>query len=89
MKTLILCKKKSKSSVFEYQVLDDNGKVIATRKSRKEYVACYVVKVNDSKFAAPYFFSRMDLIGKGDSRYFTTSPNAYGIAYLKTENEEV
>ena len=77
MKTLELRKviPSNKQSAFTYQVIED-GNVIATRKSNRDYIACYVCKIGNSVFT-PYFFSRLDLIGKGDSRKVTQWKNFY------------
>ncbi len=97
MKTLELKKIESnrKASKYTYQVIED-GKVLAERKSNREYAACYVEKYTEGSdyytkktftpenphFTTPYFFGRMDLIGKGDSS--KRSPNSfYAIAILK------
>lgn len=63
----------SANGKYTYQVIED-GKVIATRKSNRNYIACYVTMFttnNEIQFATPYFFSRMDLVGKGDSAKHT------------------
>jgi len=48
----------NKAGKFSYTVVDENGTIISTRKSNREYVAC---TINGS-----YYFGRLDLIGKGD-----------------------
>jgi hypothetical protein len=85
---------------FRYQVYENNV-ILCQRVSCKNYVACYVTKweyldhphrkIGDPPatiYETPYFFSRVDLMGKGDSRHFLSNPNAYGIAYLKEETNE-
>lgn len=47
-----------KGARFIYLVTDENGVVISTRKSDRDYVACTA----DGSF----YFGRLDLIGKGD-----------------------
>lgn len=47
-----------KGSNFVYTVKDENGTVISTRTSRREYVACTA--------NGEFYFGRRDLIGKGD-----------------------
>ncbi len=82
MKTLILTKveTKNKAAKFTYNVIED-GVVLAERKSNREYVACYVSQYAPGKFELPYFFGRIDLIGKGDSGKRGTE-NYYGLAIL-------
>lgn len=48
----------NKAGKFTYEVIDEEGKVITTRKSNREYVACTI--------NGQFFFGRLDLIGKGD-----------------------
>lgn len=100
IKTLELIKTPwGKKGKFRYQVMENNV-ILAERISAKDYIACYVYKyeyldrpgrkIGDppkEKFDATYFFSRMDLIGKGDSRHFLSSSNAYAVAYLKEEEK--
>jgi len=57
-----------KSGKFLYTVRDEDGTLLATRSSNREYVACYVEKGSSGNFSLPYFFGRMDLVGKGDSQ---------------------
>lgn len=71
MITLELVKKETgkKASKFIYQVMVD-GNVVAERKSNRDYVACYVLKSVGKEiptYGVPFFFGRMDLVGKGDS----------------------
>lgn len=56
--TLKVTETKNKSGKFHYQVIDETGKVITTRNSNREYVACTI--------CGSFFFGRLDLIGKGD-----------------------
>ena len=56
--TLIVKETGNKAAKFIYEVIDESGNVITTRKSNREYVACTV--------NGQYFFGRLDLIGKGD-----------------------
>ena len=90
MKDLKL-KKEPKNKGFIYKVYE-NDTLLCQRQSNREYVACYVVYqpiIKDGntvyEYNAPFFFSRLDLIGKGDSRRFN-SPDwkdvADGIALL-------
>lgn len=86
MKELELRKTKV-GDVYHYEVIEHN-KVIALRKSHREYIACYVEKYNfdngSTSFYLPYFFGRTDLIGKGSSKNFEVSANAYAIAKIKS-----
>lgn len=76
---------KNKAAKYLYEVIV-NGKSVAQRRSNKVYVACYVTKwKNEDFYEAPYFFGRIDLIGKGDSRNFELVDTAYGIAYVKSD----
>lgn len=47
-----------KSGKYQYTVIDDTGKVLSTRSSNREYVACTI--------NGQYYFGRLDLIGKGE-----------------------
>jgi len=48
----------NKAAKFIYTVVDENGVVISTRSSNREYVACTI--------DGQYYFGRLNLIGKGD-----------------------
>lgn len=76
---------KRKAATYTYQVIEFD-KVIAERKSSREYVACYIFRhrFEDGSitYYLPYFFGRLDLIGKGSSQYAALS--AYGLAKIKT-----
>jgi hypothetical protein len=79
MKQLILRKTATnrKSAAYLYEVLDENGTVIATRSSNRDYVACHVfhnLENEKNMFTAELFYGRMNLIKK-DVR-------AYGLAVL-------
>lgn len=47
-----------KSAKFLYSIVDENGNVLETRSSNREYVAATA--------CGTFFFGRLDLIGKGD-----------------------
>lgn len=47
-----------KSAKFIYSIVDENGNVLTTRSSNREYVA--------ATKCGCFFFGRLDLIGKGD-----------------------
>lgn len=47
-----------KSAKFLYSIVDENGNVLTTRSSNREYVA--------ATKCGTFFFGRFDLIGKGD-----------------------
>jgi hypothetical protein len=47
-----------KAGKFFYEVMDENGNIISTRSSNREYNACTI--------NGEFFFGRVDLIGKGD-----------------------
>lgn len=77
----------NKNTFYVYQVVED-GKVLCERKSSRKYVACAVTKripegETEPIYYAPYYFGRLDLIGKGDSKNFTERSSAYGFAYIK------
>ena len=90
MQNLTLVKEQNKKG-FTYKIYEGD-KLLCSRKSHREYVACYVVlqDINTGKgitpeFSARLFFSRMDLVGKGDSRRFNSDNWAkirYGFAVL-------
>lgn len=50
--------KVQKGKKFLYSVKDENGNIVSTRTSTRDYVACTA----DGSF----YFGRLDLIGKGD-----------------------
>ncbi len=58
-----------KDGKFSYQVIDENGTVLSTRSSNREYVACTI----DGKF----YFGRLDLIGQGDHGKHVKYCNGY------------
>lgn len=67
--------KQAKGKKFQYTVTDENGNIVSTRTSARDYVACTA----DGNF----YFGRLDLIGKGEHgrllRHFTewlTNPEA-------------
>jgi hypothetical protein len=51
-----------KSAKFLYSIVDENGNVLSTRSSNREYVA--------ATKCGTFFFGRLDLIGKGDHGRF-------------------
>lgn len=69
-----------KSAKFCYRVFDQD-ELLCERNSNRDYAACYVTK-NENSYDAPYFFGRIDLIGKGDSRHLSPD-RIYGLATLK------
>jgi hypothetical protein len=90
METLELIKKETnnKAAKYTYQIIR-NGEVIAQRKSSREYIACYInmgvsQKNGNTHYYANYFFSREDLIGKGDSRF----AKPFAIARIKHEDRD-
>lgn len=73
-----------KSAKFLYEVIDENGNIISSRNSNRDYVACTIYGY--------FFFGRLDLIGKGDHGRFLKDWATYkpeelykiqNIAYLK------
>lgn len=50
--------KEQKGKKFLYSVKDENGNIVSTRTSTRDYVACTA--------NGEFYFGRMDLIGKGD-----------------------
>lgn len=83
--------KSGKRQEYIYEVRDENDTVLCERKSVRNYVACYVTK-HDSVpiYNAPFFFSRLDLMDKGDSKVFRSvhwKKIAYGIAYREKDLE--
>ena len=78
---------KNKSISYVYQVVED-GKVLCERKTNRVYVACAVTKYipqgeTEPIYHAPYYFGRLDLVGKGDSKNFAERKTAYAFAYVK------
>jgi hypothetical protein len=55
---LIVKETGKKNGKFIYTVTDENGNVISTRQSNREYVAATI--------NGEFYFGRIDLIGKGD-----------------------
>lgn len=47
-----------KAGMYLYQIKDESGRILLSRTSNKEYVA--------ANYEGNFFFSRLDLIGKGD-----------------------
>lgn len=50
--------KTAKSKKFEYTVTNENGEIVSSRISARDYVACTADGI--------YYFGRLDLIGKGE-----------------------
>lgn len=50
--------KTQKGKKYLYEVKDENGNVVSTRTSARDYVACTA--------NGEFYFGRLDLIGKGD-----------------------
>lgn len=81
-----------KKQEYIYEIHED-GKKICERKSARHYVACAITKYipkgeTEPHYAAPFFFGRLELIGKGDSKNFNKWDSAYAIAYLKDVNND-
>lgn len=81
----------TKGYLHSYHAIE-NGEVIATRNSNRDYVAAYVMKDwydhrrrSTAGFALPFCFSRTDLIGKGNSKGYTP----YAIAVLQEYQADV
>jgi hypothetical protein len=73
-----LTKTENKNGTFTYTVINEEGDVLVSRISKNgNYIACSP--------SGNYYFSRLDLVGKGDSgRYFTEHPEKRNeVAYLK------
>ncbi len=70
---LTITETQNKAAKFIYEIVDESGKVITTRKSNREYVAATIDGL--------YFFGRLDLIGKGD--------HGRTVKWLKEKNREV
>ena len=49
---------KNKAGKFLYEVIDEAGTVLTSRRSNRVYVACTI--------DGQYYFGRVDLVGKGD-----------------------
>lgn len=63
---------------FLYQIME-GGRELAHRRSNRVYMAALVMSNEDfTQFSVPYFFGRLDLIGKGDSRHVLA--HAYAVA---------
>lgn len=69
-----------KSAKFIYSIVDENGNVLSTRSSNREYVA--------ATMCGTFFFGRLDLIGKGDhGRYMKWTIENIEHVSKKPENE--
>lgn len=82
----LTCTAKGKKNL--YQVIDETGKVISSRTSTRNYVACTI--------NGAMYFGRLDLIGKGEhgqvlakiSDYkYNTTIEAYDALLVKTRKE--
>ena len=80
MKQLEL-RKTPKGKKILYEVIED-GKVLTSRSSDRVYVAAAVVQ-NGDVFECPWYFGRMDLVGKGDSKRAIDSGRVYAMATVK------
>jgi hypothetical protein len=76
-----------KRSRYLYEVIE-NGEVLCKRNSNRLYEACFVIENRNELGASikytydcPYFFGRLDLIGKGDSSQCTP----YALAMTEPE----
>jgi len=56
--TLKVTETNNKAGKYFYEIQDESGNILTTRKSNREYAAATI----DGRF----FFGRIDLIGKGD-----------------------
>ena len=56
--TLRVTETKNKYGNFLYEIVDEAGAVLHTRRSNREYVA--------GTIDGAFFFGRLDLVGKGD-----------------------
>lgn len=84
---LAVTETKNKAGKFTYDVIAENGDVLCTRKSNRIYEACFVTEWRDEKgvthYDAPYYFGRLDLVGKGDSRHLAADPSRiYALAKI-------
>jgi hypothetical protein len=69
-----------KSAKFLYSIVDENGNVLTTRSSNREYVAATI--------CGKFFFGRLDLIGKGDhGRYMNWTKENIECMSKKPANE--
>jgi hypothetical protein len=71
---------KNKAGVFLYEVIGEDGSVIATRRSNRTYVACYVYGNAQEGYTTQYWFGRYDLVDKGDSARYNARAHAYALA---------
>lgn len=72
MNTLKMTRKETanKATKFIYQIIGQDGTVLCERKTNREYAACLgYTDGHDGKSDCPWFFGRMDLVGKGDSKH--------------------
>lgn len=80
---------------FVYTVEDDTGKVYATRKSYRKYVACLLeTYANDStRYGCSTYFGRIDLIGRGWNKphmdWLKKSNSSYHVVYTKEAIEKL
>lgn len=58
-----------KGKKYHYEVTDKEGKILNSRTSTNpNFVAVMICKNENGVYCPNYFFSRFDLVGKGDSR---------------------
>lgn len=78
---------------FVYTVEDDTGKVYATRKSYRKYVACCLEDWGTGGYRCSTYFGRLDLIKRGWSRahfnFLDRSNKSYVIVYTKEAIEKL
>lgn len=91
METIIFTLRKIQhKSEFEYQVIDTFGEVVATRRSKRDYVACFVYFSKDAeggsqrRYAATHWFGRPNLVGKGDSARAVKARQPNALALIET-----
>lgn len=82
MEFKIIKKKVGNQGLFEYQVLDSEGKIIGKRTTERTYVACGITSHPNKSGDAPQYivrnwFGRKDLIGKGESSRYFGKPGSY------------
>lgn len=68
---------------YIYNVIED-GEVIAQSTSNRRYVACYVTEYDTNAFGISFFFGRIELIVKGDSKKWIDEGHKFYAVAIET-----
>jgi hypothetical protein len=76
-----------KNGRFHYQIFEGDT-VLCDRHSNKGGYVAALVSGQPGTCSAPFFFSRLDLVGKSDSKHLYESGKAYGLAVIAAEPKQ-